>query len=126
MFEHLRVHYYYFACDVINFISETKNTSAEVDRKFDPAKEQCTLNVKIADLGNACWTVSVVRTYCASLFIPLTLSLPQVDISVPTLPCPGPVIGRYTYSVSEICFCHATRSLHVSKNFVGCQLKGKL
>ena len=35
--------------------SDDRSESAQ---NLDPGKEDCDMNVKIADLGNACWTVS--------------------------------------------------------------------
>ena len=39
----------------------------------DPCKEICDIPVKIADLGNACWTVSMI---CVSwsIFVPSSLT----------------------------------------------------
>ena len=42
----------------------------------DPSNESCEVNVKIADLGNACWTVSMFRQ----------------------LPCPSAVEQMYLFS----------------------------
>ena len=34
-------------------------STGSASNKPDPCKEVCDINVKIADLGNACWTVSI-------------------------------------------------------------------
>jgi hypothetical protein len=36
-------------------------------RTPDPSHEPCQVNVKIADLGNACWTVMTSNIYCKCL-----------------------------------------------------------
>ncbi len=42
---------YFFVCIGMQSTGSSSN-------KPDPTKEVCDMDVKIADLGNACWTVS--------------------------------------------------------------------
>ena len=36
----------------------------KVEKAVDPVHEHCDIGVKVADLGNACWTVSCLRSLC--------------------------------------------------------------
>lgn len=52
-------------------IKQQINTAAESStrkqRKADPSREVCSVNVKIADLGNGCWVVGIVRERRSSI-----------------------------------------------------------
>ena len=41
-------------------------STGSASNRPDPCKEVCDINVKIADLGNACWTVSICLTLLKS------------------------------------------------------------
>ena len=43
---------------ILSYILGMQSTGS-ASNKPDPCKEVCDINVKIADLGNACWTVSI-------------------------------------------------------------------
>ena len=51
--------------------SDDRSESAQ---NLDPGKEDCDMNVKIADLGNACWTVSWKTSYSERLELVVTVA----------------------------------------------------